>query len=123
MVLISPYVQATNDAEKIYLESLGFRVVNDVALGLPGGTSYIKVPPGRWLDEARAAVTPEADGLFLSCTNTTQIKIVEQAEAITGLPIVNSNQAVMCRALRELAPRLGAAIAIPGPGGLFLAAS
>jgi len=123
MVLISPYVQATNDAEKIYLEGLGFRVVNDVALGLPGGTSYIEVSPGRWLDEARAAVSAEADGLFLSCTNTTQIEIIEQAEEITGLPIVNSNQAVMWRALRELAAKLGGSIAIRGPGRLFQTAS
>ncbi len=123
MVLISPYVQATNDAEKVYLESLDFRVVNDVALGLRGGTSYIKVPPQRWLDEARDAVTPEADGLFFSCTNTTQIEIVEQAEEITGLPVVNSNQAVMWRALRELAPQLGRTGAIPGPGRLFQKAS
>lgn len=119
MVLISPYVQATNDAEKAYLEILGFRVVNDVALGLPGGTSYIKVPPERWLEESVGAVTPEADGLFLSCTNTTQIEILERAEAATGLPAVNSNQAVMWRALRELAPKLGGTGAITGPGRLF----
>jgi len=123
MVLISPYVQATNDAEKAYLESLGFRVVNDVALGLPGGTSYIKVPPQRWLDETADAVIPEADGLFFSCTNTTQIEILEQAEEMTGLPAVNSNQAVMWRAMRELAPKLGGTIAIDGPGRLFQKAS
>lgn len=123
MVLISPYVQATNDAEKVYLESLGFRVVNDVALGLPGGTSYIKVPPGRWLDEAGAAVTPDADGLFFSCTNTTQIEIIGQAEELTGLPAVNSNQAVMWRALRELAPKLEGTAAVGGPGRLFQKAS
>jgi maleate cis-trans isomerase len=123
MVLISPYVQATNDAEKVYLESLGFRVVNDVALGLPGGSSYIKVPPQRWLDELDDAMRPEADGLFFSCTNTTQIEIIEQAEEITGLPAVNSNQAVMWRALRELAPKLGGNIAIGGPGRLFKKAS
>jgi len=119
MVLISPYVQATNDAEKAYLESLGFLVVNDVALGLPGGTSYIKVPPQRWLDETTDAVIPEADGLFLSCTNTTQIEILEQAEDITGLSAVNSNQAVMWRAMRELTPKLGGTVAMQGPGRLF----
>ena len=119
MVLISPYVQATNESEKLYLESLGFRVVNDIALGLRGGTSYIKVPPGRWLDEARHAVTPEADGLFFSCTNTTQIEILAEAEEITGLPAVNSNQAVMWRAMGELAPMLGGTGEITGPGRLF----
>ncbi|MDX1483879.1 MAG: hypothetical protein R3229_05295 [Alphaproteobacteria bacterium] len=120
MTLISPYVQATNDAEKAYLESLGFRVVSDVALGLPGGSSYITVPPERWLEEARGAVRPDADGLFLSCTNTTQIEIVEAAEDAFGLPVVNSNQAVIWRALGELAPKLGGG-AVNGPGRLFRA--
>jgi len=117
-ILISPYVQATNDAEKIYLQGIGISVVNDVALGLPGGSSYIHVPPERWLDEVRDALTPEADGLFLSCTNTTQIEIVEAAEVATGLPAVNSNQAVIWRVLKEFGP--GADGAMPGgPGRLF----
>jgi maleate cis-trans isomerase len=117
-VLISPYVQATNDAEKVYLESIGISVVNDVALGLPGGSSYIQVPPERWLDEVRGALTPEADGVFLSCTNTTQIEIVEAAEIATGLPAVNSNQAVIWRVLKEFGP--GTDGTMPGgPGRLF----
>jgi maleate cis-trans isomerase len=117
-VLISPYVQATNDAEKVYLESIGISVVNDVALGLPGGSSYIHVEPERWLDEVRAVITPDADGLFLSCTNTTQIEIVEAAEDATGLPAVNSNQAVIWRVLKEFGPGPDGA-APGGPGRLF----
>jgi len=117
-VLISPYVQATNDAEKVYLDSIGITVVNDVALGLPGGSSYIHVEPERWLDEVRAVITPDADGLFLSCTNTTQIEIVEAAEEATGLPAVNSNQAVIWRVLKEFGP--GPDGTSPGgPGRLF----
>lgn len=121
-ILISPYVQSTNDAEKVYLNSIGIEVVNDVALGLPGGTSYIQVPPERWLDEVRGAVVPEADGLFLSCTNTSQIEALEAAEAATGLPAVNSNQAVIWRVLKEFGP--GPDGRVPtGPGRLFAAAS
>ena len=119
MVLISPYVQATNDAETAYLHSLGFEVLNDVALGLPGGTGYIKVPPERWLEAAHEAITPGADGFFFSCTNTTQIEIVEQVERQFSLPAVNSNQAVIWRALTVLAPKLGGPDAICGPGQLF----
>jgi len=81
------------------------------------------IPSSNRLAEPRAAVTPEADGLFLSCTNTTQIEIIEQAEEITGLPIVTSNQAVMWWALRELAAKLGGSIATRGTGRLFQTAS
>lgn len=116
-VLISPYVQATNDAENAYLASLGIEVPADVALGLPGGSSYITVPPERWLREASDAITPDADGVFLSCTNTTQIEVVDALEAATGLPAVNSNQAVIWRALNAVRP---AGAPLPaGPGRLF----
>ncbi len=119
MVLISPYVQATNDAEIAYLHSLDFKVLNDVALGLPGGSSYIKVAPERWLEAAEEAFGPGTQGFFFSCTNTTQIEVVEQVEGIYGLPAINSNQAVMWRALGELAPKIGGAGTISGPGRLF----
>ncbi len=119
MVLISPYVQATNDAEIAYLHGLDFKVLNDVALGLPGGSRYILVPPERWLEAAEEAFSPGTQGFFFSCTNTTQIEIIEQVEGIYGLPAINSNQAVMWRALGELAPKIGGAGAISGPGRLF----
>lgn len=116
-VLVSPYVQATNDAEKAYLAGLGIEVPADRALGLPGGSSYITVPPERWLEESLATVTRDADGVFLSCTNTTQIEIVEALEEAINLPAVNSNQAVIWRALNAVAPEGGPPPA--GPGRLF----
>jgi maleate cis-trans isomerase len=119
MVLISPYVQATNDAEIDYLHSLDFKVLNDVALGLPGGTSYITVPPERWIEAAEEAYTEGTDGFFFSCTNTTQIEVIEQVEDAYGLPAINSNQAVMWRALRALASKLDTPDTQSGPGRLF----
>jgi maleate cis-trans isomerase len=119
LVLVSPYVQATNDAEAAYLSRLGFRVVGDVALGLKGGNDYITVEPARWLAVALGAMREGADGLFLSCTNTTQIEIIAEAERRTGKPCVSSNQAVLWAAARRLAPRLGGMPRIAGLGRLF----
>jgi maleate isomerase len=109
LVLLTPYRQAVNDAERIYLNTLGVEVVEDIALKLSGGDEYITVEPVRWLDLSIEAMNrhPQADGLFLSCTNTTQIEIVAAAERAIGRPCVNSNQAVMWQACRLLAPKLG----------------
>ena len=118
LVLVSPYVQATNDHERDFLAALGFAVVHDVALGLKGGDEYLTVPPERWIDIARDAMRREADGLLLSCTNTTQIETIAPLERELGVPVVNSNQAVLWAAMRRLAPKLGAAPLAPGLGRL-----
>lgn len=117
-VLVSPYVQATNDHEKDYLARLGVTVVNDVALDLKGGDEYLTVPPERWVEVARDAMRPDADGLLLSCTNTTQIEAIAPLERALGLPVVNSNQAVLWAAMRRLGDRLGGAKLAPELGRL-----
>ncbi len=121
MVMVTPYRQSVNDAERAYLDALGFEVVHDIALNLRGGTDYITVPPERWLDlsvEAMAA-HKDADGMFLSCTNTTQIEVVAEIESRTGKPAVNSNQAVLWAVTRALAPKLGGWPRLGGLGRLF----
>ncbi len=107
MVIVSPYSQSHNDHEKAYLEALGFSVVHDVALGVPS-VDYPHVPPAKWLDVTRDNLRDEADGIFLSCTNTTQIDVIAALEAQTGKPVVNSNQATIWASLKRLAPKLGA---------------
>ena len=114
MVLISPYSQSHNDHEKDYLEALGFSVVHDVALGVPSG-DYPHVPPSKWLEVTRDNLRDGADGIFLSCTNTTQIDIISALEAETGKPVVNSNQATIWAALKRLEQKLGHA---PRPASL-----
>jgi maleate cis-trans isomerase len=106
LVLISPYVQVTNDHEIAYLRALGFDVVHDVALGVGGSDEYIKVMPERWVDVALRNARPEADGYFLSCTNTTQIEAVSAIEEALGKPVVNSNQSVLWASLLRLRKKL-----------------
>jgi maleate cis-trans isomerase len=64
-------------------------------------------------------VRGEADGYFLSCTNTTQIEAIEELEAALGKPVVSSNQAVLWGAVRRLRARLGNDAAMPRLGRLM----
>jgi maleate isomerase len=115
-VLVTPYVQATNDHEIAFLRALNFEVLHDVALGLKGGDQFIAVQPERWIEIALTADRAESDGYFLSCTNTTQIETIEVIEAKTGKPVVSSNQAVLWAStnrLRKDVPSLGPA-SVPG---------
>ncbi|HWP57730.1 MAG TPA: hypothetical protein VNL14_07575 [Candidatus Acidoferrales bacterium] len=115
LVLISPYVEETNRKEIAYLREAGFEVVHDFALGLGGGQQYIAVTPGRWRDITLENARPQADGYFLSCTNTTMIEAISELEARLEKPVVTSNQAALWASLKRL--NLGARIA--GLGRLF----
>jgi len=119
VILMTPYEQDVNDHEIDYLRQIGVSVVRDVALALPGSDDYLAQPPGRWVDLAVEHARADADGYFLSCTNTTQIEAIAPIERRLGKPVVNSNQAVLWAAMKRLRPKLGDARAAPGLGRLF----
>jgi maleate cis-trans isomerase len=116
LVIVSPYQD--NDVIVAYLESCGFAVVHDVALRLPGHEAS-GAPPERWVRTTLDNARDDADGYFLSCTNTTQIEAAEELEAALGKPVVTSNQAVLWGATRRLRSKLGDDIAMPRLGRLM----
>lgn len=118
LVVLSPY---RSNADIIaYLGAAGFTVVKDVALKCKTAADFEAVTPRRWLELARENDTPEADGIFLSCTNTTQIEAVEAIERELGKPVVNSNQAVLWGCLKRLKNRLGEPFAPPSDLGRLM---
>jgi maleate isomerase len=117
LVIVSPY--PSNDVIRRYLEDQGFSVVHDVALGLTAH-SFAEVTPQRWLDITRDNARAEADGYFLSCTNTTQIEAIGLIERALEKPVVNSNQAVLWGCMQRLRDVLPPAVSDPGLGRLML---
>jgi maleate isomerase len=115
LVIVSPYQD--NEVIITYLQSCGFTVVHDVALRLPGHEAS-GATPERWVETTLAHVRDEADGYFLSCTNTTQIEAIEDLEAALGKPVVSSNQAVLWGVVKRLRGRLGE-VAMPRLGRLI----
>lgn len=105
LVMVSPYPQSNNDHERAYLAAMGFDVLHDVALGLKSN-GYIRVSPERWIEIVRTNARADADGYFLSCTNTTQIDTIVPLEAELGKPVINSNQATIWAALAHVRGKL-----------------
>jgi maleate isomerase len=104
LVLISPYSQATNEHEVKYLSEAGFTVVHELGLGLDS-QAYASVTPEEWKKVVEENARDEADGYFLSCTNTRMIEAVADLERDIGKPVVNSNQAVLWACLSRLGMR------------------
>jgi len=115
LVIVSPYQD--NDVIIAYLRSCGFAVVHDVALRLAGHDAS-GASPRRWVETTLEHASDEADGYFLSCTNTTQIEAIEELEAALGKPVVSSNQAVLWGAVKRLRAKLGQ-VAMPRLGRLM----
>src|SRR6516225_6380009 len=116
LLLLSPY--RSNQAVIDYLKATGFTVVHDVALGLKS-IEFANVTPREWADLARQHDRPEADGIFLSCTNTTQIEAIADIEQALGKPVVNSNQAVLWGCLKRLKSALAPLPPMPSLGRLM----
>jgi maleate cis-trans isomerase len=117
LLVLSPY---QSNADIIaYLGAAGFTVVKDVALKCSSAAAFEAITPQRWLELARQNDSAEVDGVFLSCTNTTQIEAVAAIEQALGKPVVNSNQAVLWGCLKRLKAKLGDHAAPPNLGRLM----
>jgi maleate isomerase len=116
LVLLTPY--KNNKPVIDYLSSAGFSIVRDVALGLQS-MEFGSVTPRQWTELAAENDRPEADGIFLSCTNTTQIEAIADIERRINKPVVNSNQAVLWGCVKRLRAALPPLQPMPQLGRLM----
>ena len=116
VVLLTPY--KSNKAVIDYLSAAGVTVVADVALKLEA-SNFGSVTPQEWARLAKENDRPDADGIFLSCTNTRQIEAIADIEKMLGKPVVNSNQAVLWGALKRLAAKVAPVKPMPELGRLM----
>jgi maleate isomerase len=114
LVLVSPYVKATNQLEVSYLTETGYIVLHEVGLGLEPH-AYSTVTPQEWRNIVKENIRADADGYFLSCTNTRMIEAIDDLERDLDKPVVNSNQATLWVCMK----RLGIAPARAKLGRLF----
>ncbi|HEX2226458.1 MAG TPA: hypothetical protein VHM64_04920, partial [Candidatus Binatia bacterium] len=101
LVLISPYVKATNQLEVHYLAEAGYTVIHELGLALDSH-AYASITPEEWQKIVKENTRPDADGYFLSCTNTRMIEAVADLESDLGKPVINSNQATIWACLKKL---------------------
>jgi maleate isomerase len=101
LVLVSPYVKETNEHEVKYLSEAGYTVLHERGLALESD-AYASVTPEEWKKVVKENTRADADGYFLSCTNTRMIEAIDDLESDLGKPVVNSNQATLWACLTKL---------------------
>jgi maleate isomerase len=110
--LASPYQPWLNDRLRDYLEAAGFAVQAMQGLGTE---AHAGITLERVIALAREVDRPEAQAIFISCSNFRTLEIIEPLEDELGKPVVTSNQVSMWEMLRLMGDRR----AVPGAGRLF----
>ena len=107
IAMATPYIDATNEKEKAYLESHGIRVVAMAGLGLDDSAAGIqrisRVPPAEVYAHARAVDRNDAEAVLICCTDFATADVLATLEAELGKPVISSNSAGLWAALRKVA--------------------
>ncbi|MEO5740365.1 MAG: aspartate/glutamate racemase family protein, partial [Vicinamibacterales bacterium] len=104
VAVAGPRTRPVTDLEVAFLADAGLQVVSTECLGL-GATEeerrYIgRVPAEVAARLASRADRPEAEAVFVSCTQLPTLGVVARLEAELGKPVITSNQATFWQALR-----------------------
>jgi len=115
LAVATPYIDALNAIEHRFLEAADFRVAAIRGLGCRTDPEIGRLGPEDAVRLVSDVDRPEADAIFISCTNWHVVEAVDAIERATGKPVVTSNLASAWAALRLL----GITDAISGYGRLL----
>lgn len=106
VALGTPYVSFINESEIGSLKSAGFKVVSMYGMELGENQEerrgIARIPPQSLHRFARHIDRPDADVIFISCTNIAGIEEIAQIEAELGKPVITSNLVTIWHALRTI---------------------
>jgi maleate isomerase len=102
IVITGPYIDEINERFRIFYKDSGFEVLNVTGLGIEDLYEMGATKPSQAYQAAIRAVVPEADGIFITCTNFRCSDVIEEIEHDSGKPVVTSNQATAWHLMKLL---------------------
>ena len=94
----APYLDSIMEKLKDFLEKNDFEVVKMKGLNMVCGEGDL--PLDATYNLIREIDTPQADGIFISCTDFKTVELLEILENDFGKKVISSNQATMWKLLR-----------------------
>jgi maleate isomerase len=98
--VVTPYTDSINDRLPPFLEGNGLTALDVVGRQISRNLEIGIEAPDAIFEFAMSNWAPEADGMFLSCTNWRSMEAVARLEAALGKPAVTANQATIWAAFR-----------------------
>ncbi|MDQ0379378.1 maleate cis-trans isomerase family protein [Amycolatopsis thermophila] len=108
VAVITPYDADLTQSLHAFLAELGVETVSSDHLGLGGG--IWKVSYRTIAERILGADHPDAEAIFVSCTNLPTYDVIEPLEVALGKPVLTANQLTMWACLRRME------LPIVGPG-------
>ncbi|MBB6174563.1 maleate isomerase [Nocardiopsis mwathae] len=103
LAVVTPYVDSVTERLTGYLGDHRVETVSGVGLGL---LNHIwKVAYSEVVQAVRDADRPEAEAVFISCTNVLTYDIIAPLERMLGKPVLAANQVTMWAALQAIGRR------------------
>lgn len=114
-VVMTPYPEDTNRAEKKFMEDNGLEVLDIQGIGFNCDASYSYTDKEFLYRNAKAMKLDGAEVFFLSCMGLATMELVDVLEEDLGIPVITSHQASLWACLRHA----GVYDKLPGLGKLF----
>ena len=104
VAMTTPYNEEIAEKEVQYFEKNmpGLKIVAKKNLGIIESLSKGYLYPSSAYLSAKEVNIPEADAIFISCTNWRTIEVIDLLEKDLGKPVITSNQATMWAILRKM---------------------
>ena len=115
LAVATPYLDELNAIERQFLEASGFRVAAIAGLECATDAEIGRLEPADAVSLVERVDGPDADAIFISCTNFHCLPAVASLERAHGKPVVTSNLAGAWAALRHI----GVEDTVPGYGRLL----
>lgn len=113
--VLTPYTPDVTDELIRYFAAHGPDVVSSTCFGLDDDRDMARLSEACITEAAIAAMDPQAEALFVSCTAVRAAQCAARIEKKIGKPVITSNQAMAWRSLRHL----GLFPGITGAGRIF----
>lgn len=102
LAIATPYTEQMNSKEVDFLEENGYTVTGITGLGLEPNVDIGRQEPPTAYRLGSNIDDPEADAVFISCTNFRTLDIVDMLEDDLEKPVISSNSATLWAALNLL---------------------
>jgi maleate isomerase len=101
LCVATAYGEELNGKVREFLEAHGLEVLGVKGLGCKG-LEAAHVSVGRVYELAKEVTHPDADALFISCTDLRTLDVLEELEFDLSKPVISSNQATMWLMLKKV---------------------
>lgn len=100
--VVTPYVELTNERLKQFLKAHGIDVLKLGTFDMLDMFDHAKIQPEEIYRKVKETTTPEADAVFVACTQLRALEVVDMLERDLGKPVYTAVQASAWQAFEAI---------------------